>query len=476
MMLEMGLCHRKICRSDLGMEQNVDAGRKRIWGWYFFDWASQPYNTLLLTFIFGPYFAEVARAYFTAQGAEPVMAAAQAQAYWSSGLTITGILIALLSPVVGAIASGTGRIMVWIWAFSAFYVAGSLMVWWCLPQMPSLFWPVFWFSLGFIGMEMATNLTNALMPDLTGDENMGKISGSGFAFGYAGGVLSLFIVLLFFAESGTTGKTFIGLDPLFGLDAAQREGTRSVGPFTAIWYVIFMVPFFLWVREPKHRVQRRTISQSLSGLKDTIAGLKHRKSLAFFLIGSMFFRDALNSVYALGGSYASNAMDFTVVQSGIFGIVAAISAAFGTYFGGRIDQRRGPKLVIVLSILCLIGVLVVMVGMSPAGLYSIRFAEGSSTGTQIVYLCGVVIGAMGGTLQASSRTIMVFHTDHDRAAADFGLYCLSGKATAFLAPALITWASLTSGSPQIGITPLIPLFLIGLVLLIWVKPTQARGQ
>lgn len=348
------------------------------------------------------------------------------------------------------------------------------MVWWCLPQMPDLFWPVFWFSLGFIGMEMATNLTNALMPDLTKHDEMGKISGSGFAFGYAGGVLSLFIVLLFFAESGATGKTFIGLDPLFGLDPALREGTRSVGPFTAIWYVIFMVPFFLWVREPKHRAPRQSLRQSLAGLSHTISGIKHRKSLAFFLIASMFYRDALNSVYALGGSYASNAMDFTVVQSGIFGIVAAISAAVGTFVGGRLDYKKGPKLVIVGSIVCLIAVLVVMVGMSPAGLYSLKFAEGSSTGTTIFYLCGIVIGAAGGTLQSSSRTIMVFHTDNERAAADFGMYGLSGKATAFLAPALITWASLASGNPQIGISPLIPLFLIGLVLLIWVKPNQTR--
>jgi MFS transporter, UMF1 family len=450
--------------------------RKRIWGWYFFDWASQPYNTLLLTFIFGPYFAEVARAYFTAQGAEPVLAAAHAQAYWTAGQTITGFAIALLAPVLGAISDGGGRRMVWIWLFSAMYVAGSYALWWCLPEVPSLFWPILWFSLGFIGMEMATNFTNALMPDLTTREQMGKISGSGFAFGYAGGVLALIIVLLFFAESGVTGKTLIGLNPLFGLDPALREGTRSVGPFTAIWYVVFMIPFFLWVREPKHRGPRKGVADSLRMLKASIIGLKARRSFTAFLIASMLYRDALNSVYGLGGAYASNVMGWSVVQSGTFGILAAVTAALASWLGGRLDSRFGPKFVITLSVLVLIGVIVVMVGLTPTSLFGTTLAAGSPLPNLIFYICGALIGAAGGTVQAASRTLMVFHTTPENSASGFGLYGLSGKATAFLAPALITLATLASGNPRIGISPLIALFLVGLVLLVWVKPNGEQAE
>lgn len=448
----------------------MDAGKKRIWGWYFFDWASQPYNTLLLTFIFGPYFAEVARAYFAAQGADSTLAAAQAQAYWTGAQTMTGLLIALLAPIVGALADGAGRKMLWIWIFSVLYVVGSFMLWWCMPQMPSLIWPIFWFSLGFIGMEMATNLTNALMPDLTGNDDMGKVSGSGFAFGYAGGVLALFIILLFFAESGATGKTFVNLSPPFGLDPALREGTRSVGPFTAIWYVIFMVPFFLWVREPAHRGPRLGIGESFAGLLRTVKGLTNRRSMTAFLLGSMLYRDALNSVYGLGGAFASNVMGWTVVQSGVFGILAAITAGIFSWLGGRLDSRFGPKFVIVISIIVLIAVLTVMVGLTPESLFGFALAEGSSLPNLLFYGCGALIGAAGGTVQAASRTLMVFHTSSDHAAADFGLYGLSGKATAFLAPALITVTTMASGNARIGIVPLIPLFLLGLILLIWVHP------
>ncbi len=451
------------------------SARKRIWGWFFFDWASQPYNTLLLTFIFGPYFAEVARTYFLAQGADAVAAGAQSQAYWTSGQTITGLAIAILSPVLGAISDGAGRRMLWIWAFSVMYVVGSSALWWTFPSVPSLFWPVFWFSLGFIGMELATTFTNALMPDLTGHDEMGKISGSGFAFGYAGGVLALIIVLLFFAESGDTGKTLIGLSPAFGLDAAAREGTRAVGPFTAIWYVVFMIPFVLWVREPVLRGPRRSVVDSMRELGRSIRELSSRRSLGAFLISSMLYRDSLNAVYGLGGAYASNVMGWSVVQSGTFGILAAVTAALFSWLGGRLDARFGPKVVIVLSILALMGVIVVMVGLTPQSIFGVQLADGSALTDIVFYLCGAVIGAAGGTVQAASRTLMVYHVTTENAASGFGLYGLSGKATAFLAPATITMATLASGSARIGISPLIGLFLLGLILLIWVNPKGEKS-
>ena len=446
------------------------SARKRIWGWYFFDWASQPYNTLLLTFIFGPYFAEVARAHFTAGGADAEAAKALSQAYWTSGLTLTGLAIAILSPVLGAISDGSGRRITWIWAFSLMYVVGSLALWWTLPDMPNLFWPVFWFSLGFVGMELATSFTNALMPGLTGHDDMGRISGSGFAFGYAGGVIALFVMLLLLAENGKTGKTLIGLSPVFGLDPALREGTRAVGPFTALWYVVFMVPFFLWVKEPTSAAPRRSVGQSLGDLWTSIRGLVHKRSLGAYLVSSMFYRDALNAVYGLGGAYASNVMGWEVVQSGVFGILAAITAALFSWLGGRMDTRFGPKPVIVWSILALILVLIVMVGLTPNSIFGIAVAEGSPLPNVVFYVCGAVIGAAGGTVQAASRTLMVAHVTPETAASGFGLYGLSGKATAFLAPALITAATLASGNARIGLTPLIGLFLIGLVLLVWVNP------
>jgi UMF1 family MFS transporter len=449
------------------------SARRRIWGWWFFDWASQPYNTLLLTFSFGPYFAEVARAHFAAEGMGAESASAASQAYWTATQTVTGLCIAVLAPVLGVIADGGGRKMPWIWAFSAMYVIGALALWWAVPGMPTLFWAAFWFAVGFIGMELATNFTNALMPTLAPHDEMGKVSGTGFAFGYLGGVIALFVFLLFLADDATTGKTLIGRSPAFGLDPATREGTRSVGPFTAIWYVVFMVPFFLWVREPAVRGGKKA-GAAVGGLARAIRALRHRPSLLVFLIASMFYRDALNATYALGGAFASNVMGWTVIQSGVFGIVAAIAATVASWAGGRLDSSVGPKPVIVVAIAVLTATIVVMMNLTPASFFGHVLPEGSSLPDMIFYGCGVMIGAAGGIAQAASRTLMVFHTSERDAAGDFGFYGLSGKATAFLAPGLITLATTATGSARLGIAPLVGLFLIGLALMIWVKPQGER--
>jgi UMF1 family MFS transporter len=446
--------------------------RQRIWGWYFFDWASQPYNTLLLTFVFGPYFAEIARGYYMGAGMEEEAAKAAAQAYWGWGLAITSFGIAILAPILGAIADGTGRRLVWVWLFSAFYVAGSASLWWVAPggEAGMLFWAVAAFGLGFIGMEFATIFTNALMPSLSDHEELGAISGSGFAFGYLGGLVALIIMLLFLAESAETGLTLLGREPLFGLDAEAREGTRAVGPFTALWYLVFMIPFFLWVREP--RVARRPLhlGQAFGSLRDLIRSLRYRGSLSAYLASSLFYRDALNALYGFGGVYASGVLGWSIIQIGVFGIVGAVAAMVASWIGGRADKRYGPKPVIALCICVLILVCLVIVGMTRDAVWGIVMDPASGTPDQIFFACGALIGAAGGALQAASRTMMVRHTTPDTATQAFGLFALSGKVASFMSPALIALVTMISGSQRVGITPLILLFGIGLVLLIWVKP------
>ena len=448
--------------------------RQRIWGWWFFDWASQPYNTLLLTFIFSPYFAEVARAHYMAGGMDAEASGAAAQAFWGWGQTLSGVIIAVLAPILGAVADGSGKRMIWIWIFSAFYVAGSWMLWYLAPDQPDLTRALIWFGLGLIGMEFATIFTNSLMPDLTDDADMGRVSGSGFAFGYVGGILALIITLLLLAENAATGKTLIGIDPLFGLDVAAREGTRAAGPFTAIWYVVFMIPFFLWVHEAPAKV-KVPLRQSLRELWALILSLKDRKSLGAHLLSSMVYRDALNALYAFGGVYASGVLGWSITQIGVFGIAGATSAALFAWLGGKMDSSRGPKPVINLSMWVLIAVCLVIAGMSRADFYGAPFAADSSLPDVIFYGCGILIGAAGGTLQSASRTMMVFHTTRERATEAFGLYALSGKATAFIAPFSIAVFTTISGSQRMGISiPLIVLFLIGMVLLRWVKPMGER--
>jgi len=447
--------------------------RKRIWGWFFFDWASQPYHTLLVTFIFGPYFASVAAEYYMSEGLAEQAADAQAQALWSTGLTVSGLIIGLGAPIMGAFADTTGRRLPWIAVFSAMYVVGAAAIWGMMPDGSNLWFGLFAFGLGFIGAEYALIFINSQLPSLGSQEEVGALSGSGFAFGYAGGVLSLLVMLLLFVEQ-PSGKTLIGIDPAFGLDAATREGTRFVGPFTALWFALFMVPYFLWVRDTGPPRQGRGARDALGLLLKTIKGLRYRLSLGAYLGSSMFYRDALNGLYGFGGTYAILVLNWSITSVGIFGIIGAISAALFSWLGGKLDARFGPKPVVIAAIWGLMAVCVIVVGMDRSQIFGVPLAPGSSLPDAIFFGCGVLIGGLGGTLQAASRTLMVRHTDPAAPTENFGLYGLSGRATAFLAPALIGLVTTLSGSARIGIAPVIGLFVIGLLLLRWVRPQGDR--
>ena len=307
-------------------------------------------------------------------------------------------------------------------------------------------------------------------------EEVGRISGSGAAFGYWGGVVSLFIMLLLLAENDA-GVTLLGNAPLFGLDPDLREGTRSVGPFIAIWFAIFMIPFFHG-SAMRHQTKNPTPSMGtvLINLWATLQSVFKRKSLFNFLVGSMVYRDALNALYAFGGVYAALVLDWQTIQIGVFGIIAAIAAAIATWIGGLCDAKYGPKPVIITAILILIAVCIIIVGMSRQQLFGCPLAAGSNLPDIIFYICGAAIGGAGGALYAASRSMMVRHTHPERPTEAFGLFALTGKATAFLAPLLITLFTVMTGNTQLGFLPVIFLFLIGLVMLRWVNKDGDRAE
>ncbi|WP_375255357.1 MFS transporter [Yoonia sp.] len=450
--------------------------KKRIWGWMAFDWASQPFYTLGLTFIFGPYFAVVATEYFLGTGMIEAAADARAQWVWSLGQMIAGLLIAFTAPFLGAFADNSGRKMPWIAFFSVVYVVTTFMLWGLKPDGSALIFMMVMFYLGFFAAESALNFVNAILPSLGTDKEVGRISGSGAAFGYWGGVTSLFIMLLLLAENDQ-GLTLLGNAPLFGLDPEMREGTRSVGPFIAIWYAIFIIPFFMFVRDDPRVAKKPTKLTAVWGeLLTTLRSVLHRKSLLNFLVGSMFYRDALNALYAFGGVYAALVLDWQTIQIGVFGIIAAIAAAITTWLAGLADQRYGPKPVILVSVWTLVGVSVIIVGMSRDAIFGVPFSEGSELPDLIFYVCGVCIGGAGGAVYAASRSLMVRHTHPERPAEAFGLFALSGKATAFLAPGMITLFTFLTGNNQLGFLPVIFLFLIGLFLLRWVNKDGDRAE
>ena len=443
---------------------------KRVRGWVMFDWATQPFYTLGLTFIFGPYFAGTAAEYYLSSGLDLTTSNANAQSIWSWGQALAGLIVAVMGILAGAYADSTSRRIPWIWASSLVFVICSWMLWYMVPDGSAMWSSLFFFSIAFIAAELALVFTNAILPSLGDRQDVGKISGNGAALGYAGGLLSLFIMLFFFFDEG--GKTFgLGLEPGFGwLDAQSREGTRAVGPLIAIWFAIFMLPFFLWVREGKTPDRLGGLRRSFADLRHTLKNMVKRPSLFAFMGAQMFYRDALNGLYAFGGVYAVLVLGWGQTQIGVFGILGVLSAAIVTKTSGKYDQKLGPLPVIYFHIYVLIIVSLCIIGMSRDSFFGLALQEDSALPDIMFYICGAAIGGSGGGIYAASRSMMVRHTNPDRPTEAFGLFALAGKATAFLAPLLIGLFTYWLNDARLGFAPVVGLFILGMLLLRWVHP------
>lgn len=441
--------------------------RKSIWGWMSFDFATQPFHTLLVTFIFAPYFTSAVAGN-----------AAHGQAAWGFMIAAAGIVIAVLAPVLGALADTTGPKKPWIFVFSLLFVVGTFLLWYAQPGMADYRIVLVAFAVSLIGVEFATTFTNAILPEITTRDEVGEVSGNGWAIGYIGGLIALIFVLLFVAENDQ-GKTLLGNAPILGLDAEMREGTRAVGPLTSIWYIVFMIPFFLWVPDTRRKARTKgAVSAALSELAQTIRSLTSTPNLLNYLLGSMFYRDALiGGIFAFGGIFASGVLGWSIIQIGQFGLLALITGALGAWLGGRADRAFGPKLVIYTSILVLLLVSVICFFTSRTSVFGIAIDASSTAPDIIFYICGALIGAAGGSLQAASRTMLVHLAEPDRMTEAFGLYALAGKATSFITPFSIGVATTWTGDQHLGIfAPIIVLFLIGIGFLMRVRTTRTTEQ
>ena len=465
------------------------ADKKGIWSWMLFDWAAQPFHTLIITFVFAPYFASAAVSnesvaaflssiglgfVFDATGAEK---GAGGQALWGLITGTAGLMIAFTAPIFGSIADSTGPRKPWILGFGMLGVIACWFLWYAVPGMEDFSLVVFAIMLAIIGFEFVAVFNNAMLPDLLPRAQLGRLSGSAWGFGYLGGLATLVIVLGFLAGRPETGKTILGLDPLFGLDPNLREGDRISGPLTSIWFLVFVIPLFLFTPDAAKRGSiNGAVSRGLKQLGATLRELPRQRSYFTFLISSMFYRDGLGALHAFGGIYAANVLNWSIVQIGIFGILANITGAIGAWFGGRMDELRGPRFVVSTSIVLLILSCVGVVSTTPNQVLFIELAGG---GTQVpdlmFFVCGAMIGAAGGSLQGASRTLLIDQAPPSKITEGFGLYALSGKATIFIGPLAIFWATAATGSNRLGVTPVIALLLIGLVLLMWVKSKHKQA-
>jgi len=434
-----------------------------VLGWILFAWAAEPFFTLITTFVFAPFFA-------THVASDPAIG----QSLWGFATAAAGLIIALMSPVLGAIADAGGRRKPWIAAFGALLVIGAGLLWFARPgevrAIPVL---LVAYGLASVGVEFAIVFNNSMMPTLVPPDRIGRLSGTGWAIGYVGGILSLILVLGFLAASPETGRTLFGFAPLFGLDPGTHQGDRITGPLTGVWFIIFALPMFLLTPDyPAKRHMAQALREGFIELKQTLRELPAKRSMAAFLLANMIYTDGLVSLFAFGGIYAAGTFGWNTIQIGTFGIILAIAGTFGAWLGGKLDDKLGPKRVIAGSLMILLFSITAILMVSKDSILFVEVAPPSpggglfaSAAEQAYLLLGCLIGAAGGPLQAASRTLLIQLAPKERIAQYFGLFALTGKITSFVGPLLIGIVTAITESQKAGMAMLVLFFIAGLALL-----------
>lgn len=428
-----------------------------------FDWAAQPFFTVVTTFIFGPYFV-------SRLTEDPVAA----QAMWSNMATVSAIIIAIFSPILGSIADQSGSRKPWIAYFSLIKIVSLIGLWWAAPGSPILL-PVIFMVLASVAAEFSIVFNDSMMPRLVSKGEVGKLSNTAWGLGYLGGMIVLIFVVLFLAASPDSGKTLLGIPPLFGLDVHQGEDARITGPISAVWYFIFILPMMFFTPDVKKGLPLGSaVSTGFRELGTTLSELRHRRGILRFLLARMLYQDGVNGLLILGGTFAAGMFGWVTMEIGLYGIILNVVAILGNIVAGRIDRRIGSKRTVSLSLMLLLVATTGIVSTGPGytlfGLMPLSLADSGGvfgTAAEKAYLLyGVLIGVSFGPVQASSRSYLARSVSIEESGRYFGIYALSGRATSFLATLSFSVLTYWSGSARMGMATLLVFLAGGLILLL----------
>lgn len=416
------------------------SSRLGLAAWALYDLANSAFPTVIVTFVFAAYFAKSVAPNETA-GTE----------LWGWAMAISGVSVALLAPIFGAIADRGGPRKPWLGGFTLICLVSGAGLWFVTPDQSSIALALILAGLANAAFEFGQVFYNSMLPDLAAPEKIGRISGWCWGLGYVGGLLCLGITLFVFIQPKTA---------LFGLDKETQEQVRIVGPFVALWFLVFAWPLFVFTpdRPKKAKAPGNAVVESLKELRHTLGDLKHRPWIIRFLIARLLYIDGLATLFAFGGLYAAGTFGMSVEDILAFGVLLNVTAGLGAFVFGWIDDRFGAKPTIEVSLVCMI-----VIGTA------LLLVEGAIW----FWILGAAIGIFVGPVQASSRSLMARLAPAEQMTQMFGLFALSGKVTAFIGPAFVAGLTAISGSQRLGMSIIIVLFAVGLLVL---RPLKVRSS
>ncbi len=415
---------------------------KGIVSWCLYDWANSAFPTIITTFIFATYFTEKV-------AVNKVIGTAQ----WGNAISLSALFIAILGPFIGAIADNEGRRKPWVALFTVITIISAAMLWYAKPEPSYVFWALIWLVVGETGLEVGSVFYNAMLEDLVPKKYIGRMSGWAWGIGYFGGLSALLICLVVFIKGHHFG---------LHLNKQLEEPIRICSPFVAVWFFVFSIPFFIWTKDkPSSGIGLvLAMKKGLSSLVHTCRSIRQYKEVVKFLIARMIYIDGLNTVFAFGGIYAAGVFHMNFSQVVEFGIAMNVAAGLGAVGFAWLDDLIGskPTLLIALFILIISTTAVLLV-------HSVT----------LFWVFGMLLSVCVGPVQAASRSMLIHLAPRELIAEMFGLYALSGKATAFLGPLFLGWVTYWFDSQRAGMSTVLLFFVIGGILLFFVNESKKEA-
>ena len=407
--------------------------------WCLFDWANSPYTTLIVTFVYSAYFAQ--------KFAPDVVTGT---AWWSRAVAIAGLVVALLAPLLGALADKSGRRLRFLAVTTTVCVLATGTLTFVAPgTRTDAFLALSLFVVADIGFELGMLFYNALLPTVAPPEKLGRVSGYGWALGYAGGLVALVVALVGFVQTER---------PWFGVSRDAGFNIRATCMLVAVWLAVFSVPLFATLRDEPRATPRLDVRAPFAELARTFRAVRQYRDAALFLLARLIFNDGLVTVFAFGGIYAAGTFGMTLAEVIQFGIAINVAAGAGAFLFGFVDDRIGGKRTILVSCAALAGATALAVWAPTRGWF---------------WIAAMLIGMFAGPNQSASRSLMARFAPRGNENEFFGLFAFSGRLTAFAGPALLGVATQLFHSQRAGVATILLFFLVGGGLLLSVD--EQRG-
>lgn len=432
-------------QSDVTADLAPPGAKKSIFAWCLYDWANSAFSTVVITFVFSVFFTR-----------GMIGDETQGSTMWSYAIAVSGVLIAILGPLTGAVADHSGARKSWVFWLSMMCIIPSALLWYAQPvaDLGNILFTLTCVVVANVGYELSAVFYNAMLTHIAPRHLIGRVSGWGWGVGYLGGLAALAIALF--------GLVGVGeIEPWFSVSGMDSANIRATGPLTALWFLIFMIPLLLYTHDVERSPMRirDAVRQGAIQLKKSIREAGEHKNLVQFLVASAIYRDGLNTLFTVGGIYAAGVYGMDFVEILKFAIGLNIAAGIGAFVFAHVDDKIGSKRTVFLSLvgLIVIGTIVLL-----------------TRDKDLFMWLAMGLGIFIGPAQAASRTLAGKLAPPGMITQTFGLYAFTGKSMAFIGPLAYAGATHFYGTQQAGMFTIIAFWILGLGLLSLVE--ERRGD